>query len=139
MSNVLKISEAANLAMHAMVMMAAFPEKKHMTKEIAGFHNISEAHLSKVLQRLARAGLVKSVRGPKGGFFLAKESNEITLLEVYEAIEGQIGGNDCLLGDRVCKLDNCILGNVVGDINEQVKQYLSSHTLDLLTKTYTEQ
>ncbi len=136
MSNVLKISEASNLAMHAMVMMAAFPEKKHMTKNIASFHNISEAHLSKVLQRLSRAGLVKSVRGPKGGFFLAKKSSEITLLEVYEALEGPIGGNNCLLGDPVCKLDNCILGNIVSEINEKVKQYLASHTLDSLTGTY---
>jgi len=92
MSGVLKISNAATIALHAMTYLAAFPDNKHMTKEIASLHQVSEAHLSKVLQRLTRAGLVKAVRGPKGGFSLAKSADEISLLEVYETIEGTLEG-----------------------------------------------
>ena len=88
MTGVLKISEAANLAIHAVTYIASNNDHKVSTKELASFHNVSEAHLSKVLQRLVKSGFLKSVRGPKGGFVIAKPFNEIKLLDIYEVFEG---------------------------------------------------
>lgn len=136
MQNLLKISEAASLALHTMSYLAAQPERRVSTHEIAVRLKVSEAHLAKVLQRLGRAGLATSQRGPKGGFTLAKPPQEITLLEVYQAIEGPMTGSVCLLGHPVCG-GKCILGSLIGDLDRQVREYfgntrLSEITLDAL-------
>jgi len=136
MSNVLKISEAASLAMHTMGLLAARPERMLSTKEVASVLGASEAHLSKVLQRLARVGLVRSIRGPKGGFALGKESHEILLLEVYESIEGPLVSSNCLLGAPVCDGTECILGGLLKSVNKEVKEYLAETKVSDLISAY---
>ena len=68
MPTMLKISEAATLALHTAFFLVTNPDRRLTTREMASTMGASEAHLSKVLQRLVHAGLVESVRGPKGGF-----------------------------------------------------------------------
>jgi len=95
--------------------------------QIALTLGVSENHLSKVLQRLAKVGIVKSVRGPKGGFTMGKNIEEITLLDVYEAIDGPVVTDDCLLSRPICGGGKaCILGGLLRDVNVQVKKRLSS-------------
>ena len=132
----LKISDAASLALHTMVLLAANSERLVSNKEIAGVLHVSEAHLSKVLQRLAKVGLVHSIRGPKGGFRLGKSSADTTLLEVYEAIEGPLLSCNCLLDTRICSENHCILGSLLHEINVQVKDYLAKTTLNRLVSVY---
>ncbi len=132
MSSMLRISDAAVLALHGMAFLAANSSKLNSTKEIATRIRVSEAHLSKVLQRLAKTGLVKAVRGPRGGFMLGKASSEISLLEVYESIEGQLVSSECLFGDPVYNTDECILGGLLGSIDRQVRDYLTGTNLDEL-------
>ncbi len=125
MSGVLKISEAATIAIHAMVYLATLNESElASTKEIAGTYGVSEAHLSKVIQRLTHTGLVKTFRGPKGGISLAKPSNKITLLNVYEAIEGPMPTSTCLLGKSKCG-GGCVLGDLISSVNKQVRTRFS--------------
>jgi len=125
MNNLLKISEAASLAMHTLVFLAANQERPVATREIAEVLSCSEAHLSKVLQRLAKAGLTSSVRGPRGGFRLARPADRISLLEIYQEMDGQLAAGDCLLGHRICSPGGCLLGSLLGDINHQVTDHLS--------------
>lgn len=136
MSGVIKISEAASLGLHAMVLLADEPGKPVSTRQIAGRLGVSEAHLSKVLQRLARAGLVVSVRGPGGGFTLAEKNGDTTLLEVYESIDGPLSDSTCLLGTPVCCGERCILGGLLEATNREVREYLESNTLSELTCVY---
>lgn len=136
MPNVLRISEAASLALHTTVLLAANSGELLSTREIASTLKMSAAHLSKVLQRLARHGLVESIRGPKGGFSLARSPAKITLLEVYEAIEGRMGDADCLLSERLCDGKNCIMGSLLKDTNRQVRNYLSKTKLSGVTNAY---
>ena len=137
MENILKVSEAASLAMHAGVYLAVNEGKKVVsTREIAGALGASEHHLSKVLQRMTKAGLVNPVRGPKGGFILGKEPERITLLEVYEAIEGNFMASDCLLSAKICKNDKCILGDLLKTLNRQVMDYLKNTRLSELVDVY---
>jgi len=98
-------------------------------KEIAKALNVSENHLSKVLQRLGRVGLVKSVRGPKGGFILGKAANDISLLDVYESIEGPFVMSNCLLGIPICDGNKCILGGLLKTLNTEVRDYLAGTKL----------
>ncbi|NQT21108.1 MAG: Rrf2 family transcriptional regulator [Planctomycetes bacterium] len=136
MSTVLKVSEAASLALHTMVLLAASSDRLWSTHDIATTLGASEAHLSKVLQRLAKVELVKSVRGPKGGFSLARSPERIFLLEVYESIEGPLGKTNCLLEHQLCDGTNCILGTLLKDTNREVKKYLSKTKLSSLTDLY---
>ena len=59
MASIVQISEAASLALHSMALLAASPDRPLTVKDITARTGVSEAHLSKVMQRLAKAGLVK--------------------------------------------------------------------------------
>ena len=137
MDNILKISEAASLAMHAGVYLAVNNHKKVLsTREIANTLGASEHHLSKVLQRLTRAGLVNPIRGPRGGFVLGRAPDKITLLEVYEAIEGHFAATNCLLSTRICKGKKCILGGLLERLNQETREYLKRTKLSELVDVY---
>ncbi len=136
MATLLKISEAASLALHTMVYLAANDRRLVTTHQIGEALQVSEAHLSKVLQRLAKVGLVDSTRGPGGGFKLAKPGEQISLLEVYEAIEGPLAPTNCLLSTPICSGEKCILGGLLEDINKRVKEYFAETRLDELTNVY---
>ncbi|MCX7847471.1 MAG: Rrf2 family transcriptional regulator [bacterium] len=129
MACLLRISEAASLAIHTVVYLAAHPERLVSTKEIARVLHASDAHLSKVLQRLARVGLVRSIRGPHGGFTLLKAPGKIALLEVYEAIEGPINSSVCLLEQPACKQGRCVMGTILREIYQEVEKYLARTTI----------
>jgi Rrf2 family transcriptional regulator, nitric oxide-sensitive transcriptional repressor len=132
MSSVIKISEACSLALHAMVMMAANPAKKFSTHEMAQKLKASEAHLSKVMQRLVKTKLVTSGRGPKGGFELASDPDKITLMDIFEAIEGPLSESHCLVGQPVCGRMNCIMGDILNNVNNELRKYLSETSLAML-------
>ncbi len=136
MSDILKISEATSLALHTMTFLVVNPEKLISTKKIASVLHVSETHLSKVLQRLARVGLVKSVRGPKGGFMLGRTADSITLLDVYETIEGPFVPSNCLLRTSICSGEKCILGELLKTVNTLVRDYLAGTRLSELTDVY---
>lgn len=133
MAKCLAISDAASLAMHAMTALAQNGNQKTSNKALATDLGVSEAHLAKVMQRLARIGLVSSTRGPGGGFKLDRPPDRITLLEVFEAIEGPVGRSSCLFERPVCTGELCILGGLLGEVNEQVQSYLSQTTLSGLS------
>jgi Rrf2 family protein len=136
MANLLRISEAASLAMHTLVFLAANQDRPVATREIAGVLRCSEAHLSKVLQRLSKAGLANSTRGPRGGFSLGRPADRISLLEIYQEMDGQMTAGDCLLGTRVCRPGGCLLGTLLEDVNHRVTEQLSRTKLSDLTDVF---
>ncbi len=102
MARLLKVSEAASLALHAAGLLAANEDRPATTRRLADELRASEAHLSKVMQRLERAGLVRGRRGPGGGFQLAKPADKISLRDICEAIEGRYETSDCPFSIPVC-------------------------------------
>lgn len=125
------LSEAASLALHSMIYIAKKKQAKTSVKEIAKSLNASESHLAKVLQQLAKIGLVTSVRGPKGGFVIAKSLNEISLLDIYEAIEGNIPKPLCSLSlNSQCPFNTCIFDGLLKNITKQLRDYFSNNTLE---------
>jgi Rrf2 family transcriptional regulator, cysteine metabolism repressor len=90
----MKLTRAASYALHAMVHIAGEkPNKPIASHEIAQAHEIPERFLLKVLKPLVSAGLLYSVKGPHGGYRLARPANQITLLDVVEGVEGPIRGH----------------------------------------------
>lgn len=126
----LRISEAASLALHTMVFLAGAPDIRYSAGRIARTLCVSEAHLAKVLQRLSKAGLLVSARGPKGGFRLARGPEKITLLMVFEVIDGPFEPEECLMQDQSCGQMGCLFGDLLGDINRQVREYLGGRNLE---------
>ena len=129
MASIIQISEAASLALHSMVMLAASPERSLTVKEITARTGVSEAHLSKVMQRLAKAGLVKSTRGPKGGFLLGDTGLSTALLAIFEAIEGPVATGGCLLPNKECPFRECLFGGLLGRMTIEFKEYMKNKTL----------
>jgi len=132
------ISEAVSLAVHGMGYLAARHGNILTIKEIADKLRASEAHLSKVFQRLARVGLVSSNRGPKGGYVLGRPSEEITLLDIYEAIEGPLKVNNCLFPRPICSGKTCVFGDLLETTNKRYQAYLEGMRLSELINVYGE-
>jgi len=133
MTSLLKISEAASLGLHAMMVLARNSHKMLSVHGLCAELHASEAHLAKVLQRLAKVGLVRSPRGPKGGFLLGKPAEVTNLLEIYEAIEGPLAPVECLLEKPVCSGGKCVFGDIIKNINQQVGQHMANTKLSTQT------
>lgn len=128
MSCVVKFTEASTIAMHTMAILAGEPDRHVTIHEVAARLPVSENHLAKVLQRLSRAGLVESVRGPGGGFLLRGDPRQITLLAVHEAIEGPLEITGCLFSPPQC-CGTCILGDTLHEASRLVHARLASTRL----------
>lgn len=134
MTNFLKISEAVSLAFHTMGILADQTEGFLSTQDIARELQVSEHHLQKVHQRLVKAGFIKSVRGPKGGFCLNRPAEQITLMDIYQIIEGPLNPYQCLLGRATCDKVGCVLGKLSDDVNSLVVEHFQKITVaDLKT------
>ena len=96
-------SKACEYALKTMIYLAADPQKEKRVglREIAGAIDSPEAFTAKILQQLVRAGLLRSVRGPNGGFQL-RQNAAITLAEVVSAIDGDSLLKSCVLGLERC-------------------------------------
>lgn len=134
MSRLVNISEAASLALHGMALLAAQRDQRFTAQQLADRLQASSHHLAKVMQRLAKAQLVESSRGPQGGFTLARPAHTIKLLEIYEAVEGPLGGEGCLLGQPICDGKDCVLGEVVQRVHREARNYLARTRLSELAR-----
>jgi Rrf2 family protein len=123
------MSEAVSLALHAMALLARKQQEWLTNHAIAEKLSASGHHLAKVMHCLVRAGLVESVRGPTGGFHLTLPADQIKLLRIYEAVEGPISTCGCPLSRPVCSGTTCVLGDLVGVVHRQIRDYLASTDL----------
>ena len=134
MADIVKISDATALALHSLVYLAHESTSRATTTYIAKLFHVSRHHLAKVHQRLTRAGLLLSHRGPAGGVELAKDPAEVTLLEIYEIMEGSMLSNACLFGKDACHRADCVLGNLLPGLTQQVLDYFGKTTLAKLAE-----
>src|ERR1017187_2197716 len=111
MDTILRISDAANLAIHAMAHIARSKgNMNHSVGEMAGEQGASVAHLSKVMQRLGKVGLLTSRPAPGGRSALGRGADKISLLRILEAMDGPTSDCKCLLGRKKCLFGACALG-----------------------------
>lgn len=129
MSRIIALSEAASIAIHSLVLIARSEEMMNVL-QISTATGSSKHHVAKVLQRLVKDGYVTSSRGPGGGFLIKKDPKEITLLDIYEAIEGKIEITNCPMDNPVCPFDKCLMGNVVSKLTAQFRDHLASQTIE---------
>jgi len=104
-----------------------------MIETIAAEMCIPRSFLAKILQKLAKAAIVKSFRGVKGGFQLNRPPSGLNLLHVVEAIEGPIAMNRCTLDPQRCDFSStCTVHPVWKTLQELVVEYLEKTTFDML-------
>ena len=126
MHTLLNISEASTIALHAAGLLAKSGDRPLSNDGIARTLGVSPAHLSKVLQRMTRAGLVKPIRGPGGGFTLSGDPDRIKARAVVEAIEGSVSSSECLLKTGGCGKRSCVFTKMLRSINKQVHEMMET-------------
>lgn len=112
------------------------PERMAMLDEVSRAERIPKSFLSKIFQDLAKAGLVKSIRGARGGFMLVREPAQISVLEIIEAIEGKIVFQRCRQAKPDCEhAGGCALCGLFEQAQDGLKDVLMGTTLaDLIQK-----
>ncbi len=128
MSNIVHLSEAASIGLHALIIIAKADGMVNV-QTIADLTGSSRHHIAKVMQRLTRENLIASSRGPSGGFELLRAPEEITLLEIFEAIEGKMTIPRCPADHKVCPFDKCLLDNVTQKMALDFLAYVKDKTV----------
>ncbi len=91
--------------------------------------DIPDRYVTQILANLVRHGLLDAVAGPNGGYSLARAPEGVTLLEVVEAAEGQIGLDACVLRGGPCEWDEvCPLHTIWANAQDALKKHLSAAT-----------
>lgn len=103
--------------------------------EIAREKVVPSIFLAKVLQKLKKAKIVKSLKGRKGGFYLSKSPKEISLLEIIEIMQGPISINLCAIDKRKCKLsDKCSVHPLWVKMRKRIENELKKVNIENLIK-----
>jgi Rrf2 family protein len=111
-------------------------DQRAATGQIAKEKNIPPSFLAKIVSQLSVAGLLQTSRGARGGVSLAKPAEEITLLDVVEAIDGPILLNDCVGENITCDYnDDCPLKPVWCDAQKMLLDQLSKANFAQFAKT----
>jgi Rrf2 family iron-sulfur cluster assembly transcriptional regulator len=125
------LTKACRYGVFGVLYLAKQPKGKIVSlAEVSGAENIPEKFLAKIFQGLARSGLIKSHRGARGGFVLARPANQITVKGLLEAIQGPLCFARCLSELEDCdKKDICNLREVLQKAQENTMRVLTKKTV----------
>jgi Rrf2 family protein len=132
----MKLSTRIRYGTRAVLELASrFGEGPVELKEIARSQEISIKYLEQVIIPLRTAGIVKSVRGSKGGYSLARPPSEVRLFDVVETLEGPFCLVDCIKDPNLCKRsESCVARDVWIEVSEALQRVLKSITLDQMVQ-----
>ena len=108
-------------------------------KEIAERQKISLSYLEQILHKLGKAGIIESVRGPHGGYELARRPADLTIGDVVRALEGPIALSHCLEpgeSGSCYQADDCVARMVWYKVGEKIEEALDSITFEQLLRQY---
>lgn len=135
MSSPVAMPETVSLAVHALARLAASSGGMLPLSELLVKPGSAD-HLSKVLQRLVKAGFLVSRRGRNGGFRLAVRPADIRLMDLWTVLEGAFESGACPLSGRGCGLPGCVFGTAVEEAAAAVRKYLTEHSLEDLVPLF---
>ncbi len=129
----MQITRQADYAVRAVMYLAQLgPEQRAATSQIAQEQSIPPSFLAKIVSQLSVAGLLQTSRGARGGVSLARPPEQISLLEVVEAIDGPILLNECVANPGACQFgDTCSMKPVWCDAQAELVQRLGNTTFNL--------
>jgi Rrf2 family protein len=129
----IRLSKKTDYGFLAIQLLMSAPRGEYRSaREIAARHNIPPALLAKLLQRLARKGLVASHHGIKGGYQIARPASEITVWEILEALEGPLGNGECRHGSlQACRrAGSCDGRRPARTVQRKIAEILGRTTLE---------
>jgi Rrf2 family protein len=131
-----KLSRGAEYAVRGLLYLSSQEEGKvSFIEEISEAQDVPRAYLAKIFQTLAKKGLVKSYRGPEGGFALVRKPAEISMLEVIETMEGPMHLNDCLIHAGFChREESCPVHDVWAEAQKKLMDFLANSNFEELAK-----
>lgn len=132
----MRMSTKAQYAVRAMVNLNLYSGGSPVTlRDISLRESISLTYLEQLFVKLRRGKIVKSVRGPGGGYLLARPAWEIQVDEIIDSVEESLLPVSCMDQKSGCVCDDqCITHNVWHGLAERIRQFLASITLDDLTE-----
>jgi len=127
----LRLSTKARYALRAMIELALHEGKGlRQLREVAEAQELSVKYLEQLTISLRHAGLVRAARGPQGGYELARPADEITALQVVQAVEGPLHLIDCIVQDGACdRVGSCAAHGLWRKLNGAIGRVLSETTL----------
>jgi len=128
----MQLTRAADYAVRAMITLAKSDAGRSSLSDLASAAEVSPAFLSKVLQRLVRAGLIASFRGKKGGFELLERGRAASLYDILQALDGLPELNVCLAPGGCNRTETCAAHLVWQEAQEQLRRILTEATLEKL-------
>lgn len=132
----MKLTAKSRYAVTALLDLALHGKDERVTlMAIADRQVISLSYLEQLFSRLRKAGLVRGMRGPGGGYLLAKSVNEITIADIIEGVNEPISVRACE-GDENCfNGGRCLVHDLWADLDNEISSYLSNFTLaDILAQ-----
>ncbi|MFP4466211.1 MAG: RrF2 family transcriptional regulator [Candidatus Goldiibacteriota bacterium] len=131
----MNISTRGRYALRALIHIAESYEKDGnkpvSIKTICGKEKISNRYLENIFVSLRKAGILKSLKGEKGGFMMAREPSLISVFDVLNAVENEMAPSKCVLNIKVCENSStCGMRTVWTDLNEIIQSHLEKITLD---------
>ncbi|MCD6578610.1 Rrf2 family transcriptional regulator [bacterium] len=134
MSNIINMPESVEIAIYSLVLIADSGEGKTLNVDtLAKRIQASPHHLHKILQILAKKGFIKSRKGPGGGYIIKREPASISLLDIYESIEGPISETTCPLNRVTCPFDRCIYNGLFTKMKNDFKDYFKKTKISIFT------
>jgi len=130
----MQITRQADYAVRAMIYLAQLgPQNRASTSQIAQEKQIPPSFLAKIVSQLSVAGLLQTSRGARGGVSLAKGPEQISLLDVVEAIDGPILLNECVGNEGACNFgSSCPMKPVWCDAQKELVTRLESTTFQTM-------
>lgn len=132
----MRMSTKAQYAVRAMVNLNLYSEGAPVSlRDISLRESISLTYLEQLFVKLRRGKLVKSVRGPGGGYLLARPASEIQVDEIIDSVEESLVPVSCMDQKSGCACnDQCVTHNVWHGLAERIRDFLASITLEELTR-----
>jgi Rrf2 family protein len=129
--NIVKLSTKGRYGVRAMLALAMNRQKEPTSlKKLSETQDISAKYLEQLLIPLKSAGLVRSVRGARGGYLLARNSVDINLYDIVATLEGPVALVDCVQNPDDCaRRDVCVAYTLWDDLSSMLIDYLSGITL----------
>jgi len=130
------LSATCKYGIRAVIFIAAKPEQKNHTglREIAENLNIPQPYLAKILQILSKKKILHSSKGPHGGFTLIIPADELSLMDIIDAIDGRDFFDSCYITGKRCNFDEpdrgvCILHNDLRKEKVRLERFFSSKSI----------
>lgn len=135
------ISNSSKYAIKAVLFLAykTNSSEKLMAKEISDTINVPKAYIAKLLQKLSKANIISSTRGPKGGFFISKENKTNSVMDIIETIDENRNYNACILDLKNCNVANpCSLHKDIYQLKTALLTFYRNKTIEDLASNMTE-